>query len=142
MKIEIYYCQNNKNKQEMIPSMVNIKVNDESDYKTIEKLIKKEDIIEKRIKRKDKLIKNRHYYINVALIVDNVEYIKEGTETIHITGKISSSDCEIIKEGTKQSIWITEGCEFRLIKREWDQKELKIIDELINFDESESNRKK
>lgn len=121
--------------------MVNISVNENEDYHIIKNLIKQNDIIEKRIRRKDKNIKNRFYYINISLIVDGVEYIKDPVETIHITGKISSSDYEYIKEGSKHSIWITDGCEFRLFKSEWNEEELRIIDDLINYDESEMNYK-
>lgn len=139
MKIEILYRQNNTSK--ITPSIINISVNEVEDYQIIKNLIKQNDVIEKRIRRKDKNIKNRFYYINIALIVDNVEYIKDPTETIHITGKISNSDYQNIKEGSKHSIWITDGCEFRLFKNEWNEEELRILDDLINYDESEMNYK-
>lgn len=139
MKLEILYHQNNN--QKLIPSIVRVSVNDETDYKILNRLIKKDDIIEKRIRKKDKVVKNRFYYINISLIIDEVEYIEEPTETIHLTGKITKSDFENIKEGCKQSIWITDGCEFCIIKEEWNQDEIKILEEIINYDETKPNYK-
>ncbi|KAK8847951.1 hypothetical protein M9Y10_019002 [Tritrichomonas musculus] len=127
MKLDIIYDQDSKQ-----PSGINTIIEQSSDYPILYKLLKVGDTIKTKIRRKDKSLKTPIFYAIVELIVENIEYIRDPTDTIHINGKISQSDNLNVKEGTKQSIWITDGCELQLIKSNWDENELSTIDEILH----------
>lgn len=136
MKIEEFNEHFNEN------SSVNIYIDESSDYPILDKLIKNGDIIETKIRRKDKSLKNPVFYAMVELLVEQAEYTKDPSDTIHIVGKVTNSDHDNIKEGTKQSFWITDGCELRLSKEKWEEYEKDIINEVLhpsnNDDEDKS----
>lgn len=111
---------------------VNIYIDEDSDYPILDKLIKNGDIIETKIRRKDKSLKNPVFYAIVELLVEQTEYTKEPSETIHVVGKVTNSDHDNIKEGTKQSFWITDGCELRLMKEKWEDDDMDLINELLH----------
>lgn len=125
MKIEVSNTQENTH-------CLNIYVDKPEDYAALYKLLKVGDTIETKIRRKDKSLKIPIFYAIVELLIEKIEYISDPSETIHIIGKITNSDNENVKEGSKQSVWITDGCELKLIKNELDDSIMKIIDEIKN----------
>ncbi|KAK8839499.1 hypothetical protein M9Y10_031855 [Tritrichomonas musculus] len=113
-------------------TVANIYVDQSSDYVVLNKILNKGDMIETKIRRKDKSLKNPVFYAIVKILIDQIEYTTEPEDAIHIVGKVMSSDNENVKENSKQSLWITDGCELKLFKEKWEQKELNIIDEIIH----------
>lgn len=122
-------------------SRVNIYIDQSSDYPILNKLIKNGDIVETKIRRKDKSLKKPVFYAIVDISVEQIEYATEPDETIHIVGKVENSDHENIKEGSNQSFWITDGCELTLMKEKWNEKEMDIIDEIMHPSESAQQKK-
>lgn len=108
-------------------SGVNILIEHSSDYQIIFKLVKVKDMIITKIRRKDKLLKVPVFYALVQLFVESIEYLTDPEETIHIVGHILQSDNSNIKEGSKQSLWITDGCELILIKNKWEKEDIELL---------------
>lgn len=123
-------------------SSIDICVDKPSDYYLLTKLIQIGDKIETKVRRKDKSLKIPIFFAIVEILVENIEFIPEQNETIHISGIISTSYNQNLKEGTKQSIWITDGCNLKLFKKNWKKEDLKIIDEIfhpVNADKINKN---
>lgn len=129
MKLELSNVQVDDQENQYVLS---IYVDQPSDYALLNKLIKVGDTIETKIRRKDKYLKNPIFYAIVDLLVEQIEYVTDPSETIHIVGKITNSDNDNIKEGTKQSLWITDGCELKLKKDSLDTQDLKIVDDILH----------
>lgn len=129
MKIDITTAQTENNDRVYC---LNIYVEQSTDYALLYQLIKIGDTIETKIRRKDKSLKNPIFYAIVDLAIDQIEYVTDPAETIHIFGKITRSDNEKIKEGTKQTLWITDGCELKLVKSNLDASEMQIIEDIKN----------
>ena len=113
-------------------SFINICIDQPSDYKILNQLIQIGDKIETKIRRKDKSLKVPIFFAIVEISVEQIEYITEPNETIHICGTISTSYNENLKEGSKQSIWITDGCTIKLFKDNWKKEDIKILEEIYN----------
>lgn len=90
MKLDLTKIQDAEQEYRYI---LNIYVDQSSDYAILNKLINAGDIIETKIRRKDKSLKNPIFYAVVDILVDKAEFVNDPSETIHIIGNISLRNC-------------------------------------------------
>ncbi|OHT14279.1 hypothetical protein TRFO_15459 [Tritrichomonas foetus] len=113
--------------QQQTKTPVHIHVDQEQDYKVLNDLIKTGDIIETKIRRKDTHDhkSKKFIYPVVKLVVNTTEYFADPA-SINISGVIIDSDNDAIKENTKHSLWITDGCDMNLFKN-WSNDDVKSL---------------